>query len=119
MNATIPSTAEERRALEMVARGIDPYPEDQTELVEEHEPMPREVHTSKIYWDETDYSNEGWAYSVIYSDGHEESGPWDCGRECDLAGEMVALMWHLGLEIRESDVAVKQAAGGVAYWVRQ
>ena len=31
----------------------------------------------QIYWDTQDQNNEGWAYHVYYSGGHNDSGSWD------------------------------------------
>lgn len=71
--------------------------------------------TATIYWDTQDPTNEGWAYRVRYSDGHEESGEWDAminerdGGVADAVIDLVAQ--HGGPEIDSGSVSIEGLCG--------
>ena len=65
-----------------------------------------------IYWDNQDKANEGWAYRVRFSDGHEESGEWgwnvsDIDRETAMQEAVVSLAYEHGVDLTDDMVQGK------------
>lgn len=50
----------------------------------------RTVRRVEIFWDDQDSTDEGWAYRVHYTDGHEESGACSSGDPDDAIGDLAA-----------------------------
>lgn len=50
----------------------------------------RVVRRVEIFWDDQDSTDEGWAYRVHYTDGHEESGACSSGDPDDAIGDLAA-----------------------------
>lgn len=50
----------------------------------------RVVRRVEIFWDDQDSADEGWAYRVHYTDGHEESGACSSGDPNDAIGDLAA-----------------------------
>lgn len=79
----------------------------------------------KIYWDTQDPANEGWAYRVLFSDGHEESGAWewDLPRQAtigQLQDAVVTLAYEHDIAIAAGDVAGDESVdGGYAEWIAE
>lgn len=75
----------------------------------------------KVYWDEQDPQNPGWAQRVLYDDGHEEGGPYDGPNDAadghELAAAVCEVAWSEGIEIDEDTVHVEpHVDGGFAAW---
>ena len=74
-----------------------------------------------IYWDAQDIANEGWAFRVRFSDGHEESGAYDNlgmnATAAQLRDAVVALAWEHDVEISpDLVIADPNIDGGYAEW---
>lgn len=74
-----------------------------------------------IYWDSQDSSNEGWAYRIRFSDGHEESGSHDGlgmnATAAQLRDAVVSLAWEHDVEVSSDSVTAEpNVDGGYAEW---
>ena len=78
---------------------MEPEPDTET-------PMGRFLDLAIAFFDTSDRNNDGWAYRLTYSDGHEESGPMDATD----GDEALTELWDLVADNAGSD------DGSVAYY---
>lgn len=73
----------------------------------------RTINSVRIYWDNQDRSNEGWAYRIKYRGGVEVSGPVDA---ITLAYAIDAVIYEHNMSVDATDFAIESDNGGAAFW---
>jgi hypothetical protein len=79
--------------------------------------MTRTATEIKVYWDNQDRYNEGWAYRLIDTDGDIESGAIDAPAE-DLDAAIGEAIRIADIDIRVDDFSRESVKeGGYASWM--
>ena len=88
---------------------------------------PREYHAEcwlktiveiRVYWDNQDRSNEGWAWKTTDAAGRTDSGPIDILPTADLDDAIDQACHELDVPVDHNDFATCKDDGGWAHWSR-
>jgi len=81
--------------------------------------MARQATEIKVYWDNQDRSNEGWAYRLSDADGDIDSGSLDSDRD-DIDGAIDEAVSIAGVEVNADAFAREpNVDGGFAIWTAE